>query len=1164
MSAETVHARDSMRAADPGASVWVAASAGTGKTTVLTNRVLALLLAGTAPERILCLTFTKAAAAEMANRVNKLLGEWATVPDQELAERLAALTGIAAKGDALERARRLFAQVVDAPGGLKIETIHAFCESLLRRFPLEAGVAPHFQVMDERSSDELMALAQNEILARAQGAGNAKLATALAEVTSRVGEDEFRQLMADLAQARGRIAEMLAQAGGLAHAAERIQRRLGLGPRDSVERILKAACKNEAFDGPGLRRAAATMLEGSKTDQERGQRIADWLADPATRVERWDDYVSVYLTDKGAERVDIATKKLCAAHPGLDAALRVEAAHLIAARARIKAATVANATTALLALSGAMLASYRGHKSHRALLDFDDLILETRNLLALRGADWVLYKLDQGLDHILIDEAQDTNPDQWRIVASLAEEFFAGLGAHEGVRTVFAVGDAKQSIYSFQGADPEAFAAMRGNFSTQVKAAAGTWRDIPLSLSFRASPALLDAVDGVFARPEAADGVAAPGQPIHHEPKRTGQAGLVELWPPARPHEARPVEPWALPIARESLDSPPARLAALIATRIARWIERREPLESRDRPIRAGDIMVLVRRRTMFVEELVRALKAKRVPVAGVDRMVLTEQIAVMDLMALARFLLMPDDDLTLATLLKSPLVGWDEKALFDLAHDRSGRSLWSELVRRASERPDFGAAHATLAALLAQVDYAPPYELFARILGSPGRPGETSGRAKMLARLGPEAAEPLDEFLSLALLYERGHVPSLEGFLRWVAEGEGQIKRDAEAGARDEVRIMTVHAAKGLEAPIVILPDTLQAPTQTPRLLWSADAQDGFLWPPRRGDEESVCAALRVAADQKRDREYRRLLYVAMTRARDRLYVCGWETKRARSAGSWYELVKSGLEDLAARGKAEEVEFDCAGEIADGWSGVGLRLVARQTAAPESDPRAKPAPAAAGPLPAWVRELAPLEPVPTRPLAPSRPAEDEPAVRSPFAADAGMRFRRGLLVHRLLESLPEIEPSKRAAACRRYLASPSHKLNRAAQAALAAETLAVLEAPGFLSLFGPGSRAEVPLTGNVAGKSGPDSSKHRVSISGQVDRLVATEREVLVIDYKTNRAPPTTPHEVAPLYLRQMAAYRALLRAIYPGKTVNCALLWTDGPRLMALPEALLDRYAP
>jgi len=539
---------------------------------------------------------------------------------------------------------------------------------------------------------------------------------------------------------------------------------------------------------------------------------------------------------------------------------------------------------------------------------------------------------------------------------------------------------------------------------------------------------------------------------------------------------------------------------------------------------------VLVRRRGPFVAELVRHLKDMKVEVAGVDRMVMTEQLAVMDLIALGRFLLQPEDDLTLATVLRGPLVGLSEEDLFDLAWNRKGARLWRRLTEKADE-PRYAGPHAFLSRMLAVADYVPPYELYARVLGPEG------GRRKLVGRLGVDAHDPIDEFLALALRYGQDHPPSLEGFLHWVEAAATEVKRDLEQGGRDQVRVMTVHGAKGLEAPVVILPDTLQKPGGVPAVLWSEDEREPPLWKPLKEDEEPVTAARRAQAEAERDREYRRLLYVALTRAADRLYVCGWHTHNAPPEGTWYEFV-----ERAMRGLAEPFGFDGP------WGGEGLRL-ARGDRPGEPRPEA-PQPPAAAPLPGWARRAPPPEPTPPRPLAPSRPEGEEPPVRSPLAPDDPLRFLRGRLVHRLLQTLPELPPEAWADAAGRFLAQPVHGLDAATAAAIAGETLAVLDDPAFAALFGPGSMAEVPLAGVLGGRA----------VSGQVDRLVVTAESVLVADYKTNRPPPATPAEVAPAYLRQMAVYRALLERIYPGRTVDCALVWTDGPRLMRLDPAMLE----
>ncbi len=1153
-------ARVQRPAADPAASCWVSASAGTGKTRVLTDRILRLLLAGVAPERILALTFTRAAAAEMTIRIARTLAEWVACPDEELAADIATRTGAPADERQRADARTLFARVVDTPGRLKILTIHAFCQSLLRRFPVEAGVPPHFEVMDDRTAAETMAAARQAVLLRAAAGGD--LGAAVGKIAVHVGDEDFSRLLAALGEARGRLDRLFARHGGLERTVEALRRRLGVGVGEDADAILRATVAEGAFDRRALARAADVLGASEKEkDRTKADRVRKWLAaDAEGRRDGFSDYLRAFFTSRGERFQKPVTRDVALHHPEVADAMGAEARRLAEARDRMRAATILTATGALLRLAEAVLAEYARLKAVRARLDYDDLILAARNLLRDTGATWVLYKLDGGIDHILVDEAQDTSPEQWEVIEALAVEFFAGEGARDAERTVFAVGDAKQSIFSFRGADPEGFERARDHFAGRVRAAGKTWRDIDLDISFRSTTPVLTAVDAVFASPAAAAGVVTGDRPLRHLTVRAGQAGRVELWPLVRPEPREDDAPWSLPDAPGDDAPADVRLARLIAARIAGWLSGGERLESRDRPVRAGDIMVLVRRRTGFVDELVRALKARNVPVAGVDRMTLTEQIAVMDLIALGRFLLMPGDDLTLATVLKSPLLGLDDDDLIALAAGRGGRSLWAELRRRAGERSEWRRADAYLARLLDRADYVPPYELFAEALGCAGDPAASSGRRRIAGRLGPEAEDPVAEFLSLALAYERMHPPSLEGFLHWVERGGAEVKRDLEQAGRDEVRVITVHGAKGLQAPIVILPDTVQTPAGTggrrPGLLWTGgdELEDFPLWVPRSDDADPVAAAARDARTQAEMREYRRLLYVAMTRAEDRLYVAGWLNRKQKAPPeeSWYALIAAGLEELP---DAERVAFDFSGEIDGGWSGAGFVCAAPQTAKPdrtEADGGGEPE--AAGTLPPWTRERPPPEPEPPRPLAPSRPAGDEPAVASPLRDDAGRRYHRGRLVHRLLQTLPDLPPGRRRSACRRFLARPVHGLDPAAADALAEEVLAVLDRPDFAVLFGPGSRAEVPIAGRVGDRV----------VAGQVDRLVVAPDRVLVADYKTNRPPPERVEDVPGIYLDQMAAYRAVLREIYPDRPIRCLLVWTDGPRLMELPAALLDRRSP
>jgi len=1119
------------RASDPTVSAWVSASAGSGKTKLLTDRVLRLMLAGTPPGRILCLTFTKAAAAEMAQRLNRRLGEWAVDDDAQLNTSLTALLGRAATPAEADLARRLFAEVLELAGGMRIATIHAFCQTLLRAFPLEAGLPPQFTVLEESDAAATLAEAREDALARAAGSG------ALAEVAGLVAAERFADLARDATKNGAKLDEAMEQSGGLDALIRVLEHALGAAGQDDGTLRHEAAT---GCDDTTLRRAQAALIASrNENDQERGRKLDAWLRlDAAGRAARFEEHCDFLLTTEGTVRKSFATKGGMGAPAAAaqNTVIQDEGSRIRDIAARMNALRLAAATRALLATATPVLHAYRAAKQARAQLDFDDLIRAAEKLLKDPGSAWVLYKLDSGIEHVLLDEAQDSNPAQWGIMQALTSEFFVGESAQERPRTVFAVGDVKQSIYAFQGADPEGFAKARAYFEPRVRAAGGTFRNVPLDVSFRSTPAVLELVDAVFAPADARDGVLPPeAPPLRHTAHRAGQAGLVELWPllVATPTPAPP--PWAIPEAAEAEENAQAQLARALAQRIAAMIGREE-LPSRQRAIRPGDILVLVRQRNLLTRLLIRELKAADVPVGGLDRIALTAQIGVMDVLALLDVALLPEDDLQLAALLKSPLIGLDEDALFRLAHGRE-HSLYATLMAHRGGQGEFARAADWLAHWSARADRATPHALLAELLGAGG------ARAALLARLGPDAADGLDELLNAALLHEARHPPSLQGFLHWLREGGAEVKRDAEAG-HGQVRIMTAHGAKGLQAPVVILPDTISRARPETGLRWLQEGANHPLplWIPRKEVPQPEAAErLREAETRRRRQEENRLLYVALTRAEDRLLVAGWSRSQKPPEHDWYSRIAQGFTGLQPR----ELPFD-----QPGFNGPLLCHESSQTAPPK--PESAQPHAAAKALPEWTSRAAPGEAEAV--LAPSdlTDAESGPPAAAPHAPGdpLGLRFRRGRLIHALLQHLPALPATARGEAASRFLARPGHGLPAEIQAEIAREALALLHHP----VFAPGGLAEAPIAGRIGGRL----------FSGQVDRLLVGPDRVLLVDYKTNRPVPRSAETVPGAYLRQMAAYRALLRAAFPGRVVECALLWTYSAELMTLPDGLLDAYAP
>ncbi len=1142
-------------------SAWVTASAGSGKTKVLTERVLNLMLAGTRPSAILCLTYTKAAATEMAIRINNELSKWATASDAVLLADLEKLLGHPADGGRMRAARRLFAQVLDIPGGTKIMTIHAFCQSILRRFPIEAGIAPHFEVMTERDSAEALDFATAHVLGT-PAASHPELAQAIDEITSKVHQQNFPALLSSLRNERALLGSLLARHNGLTGLINHTYHALGVEPDDTQDNLIAAACADDAFDREGLLRVGAVLSQGSeKTDQPKALLISRWLEQsPTDRCATFNDYTGVFLTKKSTPLAPskLHTKKMTEKMAALPDIMAAEQARLYATVGQIKALGIGRSTAALLTLGAAILDAYHARKEALALKDYDDLILDTNHLLSRSGAAaWVLYKLDGGIDHILIDEAQDTSAVQWQLVRALADEFYSGLGAGDDVRpvprTMFAVGDIKQSIFSFQDAEPRLFGENKAHFMSLANGAERPFADVELDVSFRSTEPVLHAVDAVFSKASARDGVTEPGIDLQHHAFRAGAGGMTELWNLVEP-QSRDVEAsWKPPVESVEADSPKSRLARLLAIRIKAWLSSGEILESKGRPIEPGDIMILVRRRDALVTETVRALKELDVPVSGVDRMVLTEQLAVEDLMALGQFVLLPEDDLTLATVLKGPLVGFDEEDLFTVAHDRKA-GLWQALGLHAKSGAPYAGAHAYLTELLAKVDFSRPYEFYATLLAR-------GGRAKIIARLGAEVLDAIDEFLSLALEYERTNTPSLQGFLHWLDAGGAEIKRDLDR-ATSMVRIMTVHGAKGLQAPIVILPDTCQIPRARDQLFRSPD-KDVLLWAPRAEDRDPVCTLAAEVARADIMREQNRLLYVAMTRAEDRLYICGWRGTNQPPQDCWYELISLGLENFVHE-TVDPVLADSPIEI-----DPMVKRIAKDQIDPPTIKEQGETLAIGGALPGWAKGPPPPEPTPRRPLAPSRPAIEAPAPLSPLGKskdggyDVEAGFRRGRLIHALLQHLPNIARPDRLAAAKSFLVTTALGLDQNGRTELVSEVLAILDHPVYGALFGPGSHAELPVTGlvEVTGEAVSGKKRRSLVVSGRIDRLLVEEKRVLVVDFKTNRPPPIDPSDVPPIYLEQMAAYRTLLADIYPGKQIDCALLWTVGPYWTSLDSAALDK---
>jgi ATP-dependent helicase/nuclease subunit A len=1132
-------------ASNPAASAFVSANAGSGKTHVLVQRVIRLLLTGVAPEKILCITFTKAAAANMAERVFTTLGHWVTLDDAALNEAIRD-AGVPNPDRKLRKvARELFAKALETPGGLKVQTIHALCTRLLQQFPFEANVPARFAVLDDRDQTDMMERANLKVFLEASNAPDSPLGRALQTAMANAADVTFKDVVREACLSRDHFMAWTDAAGSAEAAAAEMSAVLGVAPADSIEEV-----EREIVDGPYLPRArwpeiADALGAGSKQDQNQAEQLRASLAFIGTA--QVDEYLCVFLTDKKEPRAAVLTKAFIRDNPSIARLFDNEIQRLASLIEKRRAVITRDRTEALLHIAVAAAANYRREKEERGLLDYDDLIDKTLVMLNKVSAGWVHYKLDRGVDHVLIDEAQDTSPRQWDIVEHIIAEFAAGHGARDGItRTMFAVGDEKQSIFSFQGAAPREFAERRARFSSRFKAAGLDFESISFTYSFRSGAGVLRAVERAFQSPDVYKSITTDqdGMPPHLALEDAGPS-LIELWPLAEADDRNDIEGWHAPFDGVSVTSPEVKLSRRIQAEIKHLVTSGTltgPKGAR-RPLRYGDVLVLVRRRGNVFDAVIQALKHASIPVAGADRLKLTEHIAIIDLMNLADALLLPQDDLALAVALKSPLFGLDEDDLFALAWDRKG-SLREALSKQAGAKASLQDALGRLEECERRFRHETPFTFYAWLLGGDG------SRQRILRRLGHEANDALDEFLELALNYERKAPASLQGFMAWLRSADTEVKRDMEI-SRDEVRVMTVHGAKGLEASVVIMVDTTSSPSDTQRLrLIQVPRGNGgeiTVWAGRKADDPKAVANARTAMLGDTEDEYRRLLYVAMTRAADRLIVAGIKPGNSKNLRQfcWYDLADKGL--AASDLREEIIETD------DG----AIKRYMRPEDSLEAGGAVADTPDAQRTLPAWLRTALPAQTTASDLLRPSD-ASDDKARRVKSGESVRQRtlaLRRGTLVHRLLQSLPDVAADRQRDAALNFLRRNAGDWADSEREALATKILGLIGDVRFAAVFGAGSRAEVPIVGRLTRPEG-----ELALVSGQIDRLVVTENEILVVDFKTNQIPPDTAAEAPAAYIRQLALYRAILARLYPRRAIRTALLWTETPEFMEISAPALD----
>ncbi|PIB26520.1 double-strand break repair helicase AddA [Amylibacter kogurei] len=1096
-----------IRAADPAKSTWVSANAGSGKTRVLTDRVARLLLHGTDPQKILCLTYTKAAAAEMQIRLFQRLGEWAMMEESDLRDALLKLgePKEVLTDDKLRLARTLFASALETPGGLKIQTIHSFCDALLRRFPVESGVSPQFEMMNDRQKAQICA-----------------------DILENMASGEFQNVFDEFAQffTGADSDELLAE---IVKNRDDFNRKpkphdFGLSGDETLEMISAAVFtdQNRAI----LSKLAELMESGGVTDIKNAPTILAALSTSDTN-NALQKLESVLLTGAGAKTTGPFSAKIDKV-PG-QAALkkgdpfRNEINDLMrmveAVRDQRLSLLSFQRTKALHRFAGIFLEQFDAYKMQTGLLDYDDLINRARQLLTQSSmASWVLYRLDGGIDHILVDEAQDTSAQQWDVVQQLHAEFTSGESANDAQRTLFIVGDEKQSIYSFQGADPRIFGDIKNHFSTQLAQVNNPLASQDLLYSFRSAAPIMRLVDNVFQNlPE-----NRFQNDVQHIAFKSEMAGRIDLWPVIEKGEKPAENPWYQPNNSPAPDDPRILLARQIADEISTIIKSGQLIEvdNKIRPVKAGDFLILVRSRGALFKAIIKELKSAMVPVAGADRFEVGAELAVQDIMSLLKFAATAEDDLSLAESLRSPIIGISEGELFSLAHGRKGY-LWQELRTKSDQ---FANAHKIVSDIRNKADFERPYDLIERILI------DHNGRQNLIARLGPEAEDGIDELLYQAMQYEQTEAPTLTGFLHWFASDEMQIKRQMDS-AGNTVRVMTVHGAKGLEAPIVILPDTAQEKQRDRNQLITLE--NGLIsWKTLSNDANKAQMAASQTQKSLDTRERMRLLYVALTRAESWLIICG-AGDLGKSGETWYELISSGMEHMPVETIAHPVLGDIKSVCNEAWHGVG-------TADENSDDQQIDPPI-------WAKTTAKKLPRPAQPISPS----SLPGAKALSGENDGLSveqaMERGTQIHLLLEHLPRVPRGEQFAFGENLLRTRYDDLHEREITKLCQEAIAVTSAQELEFLFAPNSLAEVNITAPLMGA-------HGLIMDGIIDRLVVTPEKLWVIDYKTNAIVPAHPEQTPAGILAQMGAYLVAIKQIYPQHEIELAILWTRNAKLMNL----------
>lgn len=864
------------QASDPNNSAWVFASAGSGKTKILVDRVLRLLLNKVNGDKILCITFTKVATIEMKERINKILASWVILDDEKLSAEIFSLTDQYPKKQDLQYARTLFTRSLDGEFEIKIQTIHAFCQNIIKIFPFEVGISPNFEILDEKGEKSLLHNAKNEIFL--QSKFDVKLNKNITYLTSIQSEESFSELLSNMLSEKEKISFLKIKYRGIENLIQLIAKELLVEKFSDLQEINDIFL--EDFDFSQISNIIENLENAKKsTDLKTLSALKEFV-----KIKDFEICQSLFFTKefKPKSIKSILTKDFEQYHDFIIALQN----KFYSFFDLVKSYKIYLATSSLLRFIDLILEKYSSLKKEKSVLDYNDLIIKTSQLLENNDyKDWVKFRMDGFYDHILVDESQDTNDRQWFIIKSLTEDFFSGESSNKNNRSLFIIGDDKQSIYSFQGAKPNISHEIFEYYYHQNQ----NIKKIELENSFRSLSGILKFVDNIFQNNESFQKIGYK----NHKAIRKGEA-KIEIWPAITAPQKENSDSWQNAIIKNNSNDFCAKeeMAQRIVKYIKSWVNKREitDIKGNKRQINYGDIMILLRKRSNnFNKILQQKLIDNSIPFRGVTKIRFSSNLIIQDLISILRFVLLPEDDLNLASLLKTPFFDFDEEKLFDcnLLKNQQKISLFAAL----NSDDKYQNASNKLKNIIELSQNLQIYEFYFNIINE-------EIRNKYLSYYGENSLLIIEQFLLEIINFSSEKLTNLQKFYDYILTTDPEISIDESN--KNSVFISTIHSAKGLQSPIVILPDCCfafnKSTTSKETLMWvDIDNEKLPIWYVRKHNKNRFIDKVKQQKIQEHKEEYWRLFYVALTRAENELYISGFGQDNDKD--SWYNIALESID---------------------------------------------------------------------------------------------------------------------------------------------------------------------------------------------------------------------------------------------------------------------------